>query len=94
MLPGHSVLGEAASRCAHLVKGGDAVSRLEFVDVGPDGVDDAGNVVASVRGFLCPYGHFPEGWGEFRKKLCEEVLPTSPWDWSRSCGGISALSIE
>jgi hypothetical protein len=54
MLPGHSVLGKAASRCGHLVKGGDAVSRLEFVHVGPDGMDDAGNVVASVRGFLCP----------------------------------------
>jgi hypothetical protein len=54
MLPGHSVLGKAASRCGHLVKGGDAVSRLEFVYVGPDGVYDAGNVVASVRGFLSP----------------------------------------
>jgi hypothetical protein len=36
------------------VEGGDAVSRLEFVHVEPDGVNDAGNVVASVRGFLCP----------------------------------------
>jgi hypothetical protein len=44
------------------VEGGDAVARFEFIDVGADGVDDAGNVVARVGIVVWDYfGDFPGG---------------------------------
>jgi hypothetical protein len=49
----------------HFVEGDDAVSWLELRDIGPDGVNDAGDVVALIDGFggvLCCLGSFPAIW--------------------------------
>lgn len=44
------------------MEGGDAVARFEFGDVGTDGVDDAGDIVALVDGGFVggeDFGAFP-----------------------------------
>ena len=47
------VFGETAMWSHHLVEGGDAVTGLELDDIGTDGVDNAGDVVACVQGVAC-----------------------------------------
>lgn len=44
-----SILGEAAMRSHHLMKSGNTVSRFEFDDIRPDGMDDTSNVIARVH---------------------------------------------
>jgi hypothetical protein len=60
--PADGVFGKGAAWSHHFVEGGDAVARFEFIDVGADGVDDAGNVVAGVGIVVWDYfGNFPGG---------------------------------
>lgn len=65
------------------MEGGYAVAWAEFVDVGPDGVDCAGDVVAGVVGAGLPKWQFPVG--ELRVSLVGVVVEREGVDW---VGGI------
>jgi hypothetical protein len=60
--PADGVFGEGATGSHHFVEGGDTVTGLKFVDIGADGVHDAGDVIAGVVVVVWDdFGDFPGG---------------------------------
>ena len=74
------VLGETPVRSHHLVESGDAVSGLEFHDIAPDGVDDAGDVVARVEvvALFRPFPIFRVGAG--KDNFDRDLVLAGRWD--------------
>lgn len=58
-MPRDSVLGVTAVRSLHFVKGSDSVARLELGHVGPDLVDNAGDVIALIATRAPPVRELP-----------------------------------